>query len=243
MPGLVAVNRRRLTPAGASAAVWYDFSDLSSLAQNSDGTGAVAIGDPIGRVMDKSGNARHAIQATAGMRPILRRDSAGYYYAEFVAASTQTLVGAWSPTDYPATLMFSGQMTTATTAGMFSLLQSSSQYKAIAEISGGVQARIQERNASVLGVDTNTTAGANVVLTARVTAPTMFIQANRNTPASLTNTNAFGSPTEVRMGSLRSGGPYSTGRIYSSAMFGADLSGTTLAAMQSYFAGKAGVAL
>lgn len=243
MSGLLAASRRRLTPVNIGAAVWYDASDLSTLAQNSDGTGAVAVGDPVGRIMDKSGNNRHAIQATAGMRPTLRQDSAGYYYLEFVAASTQTLVGAWSPTAYPVTMMFSGQMNTATTGGMFSLLQSSSQYKAIAEISGGVAARVQDRNATALGVDTLTTAGVNYVFTARVTAATMFMQANRNTPDSLTNTNAFGLPTEVRIGSLRSGGPYSSGRFYSGLMVAADLSGTNLAAMQSCLAGDAGVLL
>lgn len=62
---------------------WWDISDLSSLFQNSDGTGAVAVGDPVGYVTDKSGNGRHMIQATAAARPVLRQDGGSFYYLEY----------------------------------------------------------------------------------------------------------------------------------------------------------------
>ncbi len=50
---------------------WYDVSDLASLKQNSDGTGAVSIGDPVGYLADQSGNGRHLTNATPTQRPIL----------------------------------------------------------------------------------------------------------------------------------------------------------------------------
>ena len=65
--------------------VWYDPSDLTTLFQNSDGTTAVAVGDPVGYIADKSGNANHAIQATSAKRPTLR-ESGGLYYLEFSGA-------------------------------------------------------------------------------------------------------------------------------------------------------------
>lgn len=50
---------------------WYDVSDLSSLRQDSGGTGVVSVGDPVGFLADQSGNGRHLTNATPTQRPIL----------------------------------------------------------------------------------------------------------------------------------------------------------------------------
>ena len=71
--------------ASGEEGAWYDPSDLTTLFQNSDGTTAVAVGDPVGYIADKSGNANHAIQATSAKRPTLR-ESGGLYYLEFSGA-------------------------------------------------------------------------------------------------------------------------------------------------------------
>jgi hypothetical protein len=50
---------------------WYDPSDLNTLFQDSAGTTPVtAAGQPVGRILDKSGRGNHATQTTAGSRPI-----------------------------------------------------------------------------------------------------------------------------------------------------------------------------
>jgi hypothetical protein len=60
---------------GAVDGVWYDPSDLSTLFQDSAGTTPVtADGDPVGLMLDKSGNGFHATQATAGNRPVYKTD-------------------------------------------------------------------------------------------------------------------------------------------------------------------------
>jgi hypothetical protein len=66
----------RPTPTGfdprriAGLQGWWDAADLSSMAQNSDGTTAVtSINDPVGFWRDKSGNLRHAKQTTNNNRP------------------------------------------------------------------------------------------------------------------------------------------------------------------------------
>jgi hypothetical protein len=56
---------------------WWDFGDTSSLWQNSNGTTAVNVGDPIGRATDKSGNGRHAQQGTDNFRPHLEASAIG----------------------------------------------------------------------------------------------------------------------------------------------------------------------
>ncbi|SMH54609.1 hypothetical protein [Maritimibacter sp. HL-12] len=60
---------------GGSPGAWYDLSDLSALFQDAAGTIPVAAdGDPVGLVLDKSGNAHHATQATPAARPTWRTD-------------------------------------------------------------------------------------------------------------------------------------------------------------------------
>lgn len=52
--------------------VWYDPSDLSTLFQDAAGTTPVtAAGQPVGLMLDKSGNGNHASQHTASKRPVL----------------------------------------------------------------------------------------------------------------------------------------------------------------------------
>ena len=50
---------------------WYDFDDFGTMFQLSNGTTPVtAVGQPVGRVNDKSGNGKHLTQATAAARPL-----------------------------------------------------------------------------------------------------------------------------------------------------------------------------
>lgn len=63
--------------------VWYDPSDFSTLFQDSAGTTPVtAVGQPVGKMLDKSGRGNHATQSTATSRPILQQDSNGRYYLQ-----------------------------------------------------------------------------------------------------------------------------------------------------------------
>jgi len=62
--------------AGGIAGAWYDPSDLSTLFQDSAGTTPVtASGQPVGLMLDKSGNGNHATQAIAAARPIYTEGS------------------------------------------------------------------------------------------------------------------------------------------------------------------------
>lgn len=64
--------------------VWYDPSDLSTLFQDSAGTTPVTdAGQPVGLMLDKSGNGNHASQAITAARPILQQAVDGSWYLEF----------------------------------------------------------------------------------------------------------------------------------------------------------------
>jgi len=63
---------------------WYDPSDLSTLFQDAAGTIPVTVvGQPVGRILDKSGRGNHATQSTATGRPVLQQDASGRYYLLF----------------------------------------------------------------------------------------------------------------------------------------------------------------
>jgi hypothetical protein len=64
----------RLFATGEEGA-WYDPSDLSTMFQDSAGTTPVtAAGQPVGLILDKSGNGHHASQSTSTARPLLEDD-------------------------------------------------------------------------------------------------------------------------------------------------------------------------
>jgi len=75
----------------------YDPSDLSTLSQNSDGTGAVTVGDPVGRMLDKSGRGNHATQSIAINRPVLQIDGNGKYYLACNGTNTWMQVASFTP--------------------------------------------------------------------------------------------------------------------------------------------------
>lgn len=63
---------------------WYDPSDFSTMFQDSAGTTPVtAVGQPVGKILDKSGRGNHASQSTAAARPVLQQDGNGKYYLAF----------------------------------------------------------------------------------------------------------------------------------------------------------------
>ncbi len=70
--------------ANGEQGAWYDPSDFSTMFQDSAGTTPVtATGQPVGRLLDKSGRGNHQTQATAAARPVLQQDAQGFYYLDF----------------------------------------------------------------------------------------------------------------------------------------------------------------
>lgn len=111
-------TRDAFTPAdlfGASeTGVWYDFSDTATLFQDDAGTIPVTqSGDPVGKVLDKSGNGLHATQPSAADRPQWVTDGVrGWVYfgddghlivpflADAAAYTHHTVLAAFNSTDF-----------------------------------------------------------------------------------------------------------------------------------------------
>jgi hypothetical protein len=97
------------TPRGmfsaAEKGAWFDASDLTTLFQDSAGTIPVtAVGQKVGKWLDKSGNNNHAVQATVANQPTYQIDSEGNPNVTFTKSGTQLV----SPSiDFTATAQMS----------------------------------------------------------------------------------------------------------------------------------------
>lgn len=90
-------SRRPFSPASLFSSgeqgVWYDPSDLSTMYQDAAGTIPVtAVGQPVGKILDKSGRGNHATQSTTARRPTLQQES-GKYYLSFDGVDDYLVTG------------------------------------------------------------------------------------------------------------------------------------------------------
>ena len=83
---LGVTNSRGFNPASLFASgeegAWYDPSDLSSMFQVDQTTPAVQ-GQPVGKILDKSGNGHHLVQTNSDKCPILRVDDQSNFCLDF----------------------------------------------------------------------------------------------------------------------------------------------------------------
>ena len=71
---------------GGANGAWYDPSDFSTMFQDAAGTTPVtATGQPVGRILDKSGRGNHAYNPSGNSAnyPVLQQDDTGRYYLLF----------------------------------------------------------------------------------------------------------------------------------------------------------------
>ncbi len=69
--------------AASEVGAWFDPSDFSTMFQDSAGTIPVTgDGQPVGKILDKSGRGNHATQATAASRPLYKTDGT-YHWLQF----------------------------------------------------------------------------------------------------------------------------------------------------------------
>lgn len=95
--------------AAGEQGVWYDPSDFSSMFQDDAGaTPVTAVGQAVGRILDKSGRGNHASQATPTARPILRQDAGGRYYLEFDGVDDVLFTGSVNPSGVDKVQAFVG---------------------------------------------------------------------------------------------------------------------------------------
>lgn len=187
---------------------------LASMTQDSAGTTAVTTdSDPVGQILDITGNGNDLTQATGANRPLYRLAS-GLHSIQF-DGTNDSLEGAYTQTAYPLTIMVAAEYDTVQEGGVAVVSQSATVYKQVQYADNVVQNRwgAEDRNAGTISaLDTAASATGAVVLRAEFTSGQTLLQIDDRTPVTSVNTNAFGTPTEILLG--RQSTDFYAGRIY-----------------------------
>ena len=235
----------------------YDPSDLSTLFQDASGTTPVtADSQPVGRMLDVSGNGNHITQANAARKPLYRTNGA-LHWLEFdgIEDGLQT----------PSALSLAGSGRMSMTVG---LRRTGSANAVVAELGPNsfansgtfaifsplgtnfyvFRSRGSTAAASLTIADTVYTAPVNHVAVMQAVTAASNVTARVN-QTETTNTDAQGgggySSTQALNIGTRDGGtslPYG-GRIFSFVLRGGALSAEQLALVEQYTASQSGVTL
>lgn len=112
--------------AGGKAGAWYEVSDLTTLFQNANGTGAVAaVNDEVRYIGDKSSNGNHLTILTTGTPGILKRVRGKWIVRCGVGAAFKTTNNKLLST--PIYVCAGLNVTAATSQSMFGVLRSAVQ--------------------------------------------------------------------------------------------------------------------
>lgn len=158
--GLVAASRNAFNPLSLFAAgeqgAWYDPSDLSTLFQDYAGTTPVtAAGQPVGRMLDKSGRGNHATQSTYASRPTLQQDVSGLYYLACDGSNDWMVT---SPINFSSTdkISISVGLQLNSVTGFQLILETSTQYSAN---NGAFDLTINEVSSGAFGIGYKSSSG------------------------------------------------------------------------------------
>ena len=248
--GITHLRNGAFTPSalpGLSA--WYDPSDLSTLFQDAEGTTPVtAAGQSLGMVRDKSGNARHATQATAAARPTWQTGLASFDGVDdFLVTPTVTwgsdevtlVVGLRKLSDAALGIVCDLGANPSSGNGSFGLLVPQTTTYGVGW---------QSRGTSLAGaLSANPRAPATFVATAtgKIASDTATIRVNGAQVASSAADQGTGNYTDAALYlGMRAGtgGPFN-GHIYGMALYNRVLSAGELAQAEAWMAAKAGVEL
>jgi hypothetical protein len=242
----------------ASLGAWFDPSDLSTMFQDAAGTTPVtAAGQPVGLILDKSGNGHHASQSTSTARPLFQIDGSGKHYLAFDGVDDYLSTSAIDLTGTDKVTVFSGSRVLSSNAAIFYETSTNAQSGGAFYASSNEQATnigtFLISGTGVGGVKTLTGQPAHAVTTAQFSSVfTTAIDAaavNVNGVAQSMGSFHAGSSTgnfgnhPLFIGA-RSGGvvPFN-GNIYSLILGGTAYDAATVLAAETWVADKTGVTL
>ena len=221
----------------------YDPSDLSTLFQDSAGTTPVtADSQPVGRMLDVSGNGNHATQATASRRPLYRTDGTLHWF-EFDGFNDRMAVPTITTSVGPVTLAsaaVTNDGNTERTTYIFDVLSASSErlvWAASADNAG--TCGIFNGAWRMFAVDTESV----MVSSAVVRSSNAILRVNGQQRLSWSG-DQMALDGNIKIGSRNTGvGNYLNGRFYGLTVRASNSTDSDLELVESYLSSKSGVTL
>lgn len=235
---------------------WHDFSDFSTMWQDSAKTTPVtATGQPVGYVVDKTGNGHDLHQPTAGNRPILRIVG-GLYKLEYDGATSNRWLESVSTIDLTGTANVSPCVAVTKNANHTGIIaetsnNSGSNIGAWGQFTESNRYRMQNRGSAFGG-------GTDTALTDIIASPSTEvliglapidgltkIRVNAVEYSASTNTKGTGNYGNYKLYLGRRAGSSLPldGDIYQNFLTSDILTGTNLANAENFLAEKSGVTL
>ena len=238
LTAIASAVKRLFSPASlfrnSEQGVWYDPSDFTTLFQDSAGTTPVtAVEQPVGLVLDKSGNGNHATQATSAKRPLLKVDGNGKYYLLFDGVDDNLATATFAAPIAQPTSYYIGRtwvVAASTPRHIFDGDATNRQYLTGTTTNENLKAGV------VLGIPAPTAGVANVI-SLRASGATSYVRKN--------GVQTSGDAGTLTMGRLYLGSNYLLNnlgnfRLYSFVLVGATHSASQIASAESYVNSKTG---
>lgn len=178
---------------------FFDLTALNKLFQDSAATSPVtAVNQPIGKIVDQSGSANHALQSTDSYRPLVKKDSDNRYYIYFDRADDALDIASLASGQYTTAIAtwsdYQIQTTTQKTTGSYSLNPSDTYTRVI--VSGVLTDNERANLTSWLNIKRPTTGETDV----------LRLCSNTNSVSlSVTESGSSGSTWELGDGQTASG--------------------------------------
>lgn len=235
--------------ASAEQGGWYDPSDLSTLFQDSAGTIPVTtVGQPVGKMLDKSGRGNHLVQTTSNRRPTYQNDGTRGYLlfdglddALFSASAIS-----FTSTDAVTALVGVGINTApAATSFVFELSANAGSNNGAFYISAAPTTyNFLSRGTTLNLVSATLSAMSRAVLTglAKISTPVATVRKNGAQVATSSATQGTGNYGNHVLYIGARGGTFNhfSGALYSLIIRGAPTDATTLAKAEAWVNGKTG---
>lgn len=230
--------------------LWLDPSDRATLWQDSAGTTpVVAAGDPIGRILDKSGAGILATQATTTSRALWQTTYAGF---DGVDDSWATSAIDFTSTDKVTMVVGVRKLSDAADGMVFQLAAANGNFDLRAPGSAtAAKFQYASRGATTTAVPFTTSAAYNAPISAVVTsssdiaAPSAILRVNGVQVSAVVTTQGGGNFSNAILNIGRAGGaslPFN-GNLYGLMIIGRLLTADELSLCERYMAQKSGVTL
>jgi hypothetical protein len=239
--------------AGGTEGAWYDPSDKGTLFQDSAGTTPVtASGQPVGKMLDKSGNGNHATQATSSKRPTYT-EGGGLSWLAFDGVDDAMATGAIDFTGTDKVSIFTGTQKDDNSTRMvaelsFTFVGNNGAFFMLTSSTYGSTARGNAGPSGNQRADTNTVSGANTsVITALsdIPADSTIIRRNGVQEGESTGDKGGGNFGNyvLNIGARDGSSLLLKGKLYGLIITGKLASAGEIASTEAYMASKTGVTL